>query len=192
MFPAGRSAKYDVAFGGAASEDLEPQDAGIESQGRFHITDIQDGVGDAFRMEDCIVDAAQIRVFVVVSGFDWGEAGWVAGCPGSFPVTDSASVPADFPPLLRGIGVYFDAVAIGVTGIEAAGDVVVRDAKTCTGVSGSAVTFDQVGLALKLEGQVIQGGGGGVPEDGDIVVGVAVAEKPPTAGPCRSVGAALR
>ena len=50
------------------------------------------------------------------------------------------------------------------------------------GVSGSAVTFDQVGLTLKLEGQVIQGGGGGVPEDGDIVVGVAVAEEAPDRG----------
>ena len=183
MLPAGRSAEYDTAVGGAASEDLESQDAGIESQGRFHITDIQDGVSDAFRMEDCLVDAAQIRVFVVVSGFDWGEAGWVAGGPGSFPVADSAPVTADFSPLLCGIGVDFDAVAIGVTGIKAAGDVVVRDAKGCTCVGGSAVTFDQVGLTLKLEGEVIQGGGGGVSEDGNIVVGVAVAEEAPDRGP---------
>ena len=70
MLPAGRSAEHHIAVGGAASEDLESQDAGIESQGRFHITDIQDGVGDAFRMEDRSVDAAQLRVFVVVSGVD--------------------------------------------------------------------------------------------------------------------------
>ena len=46
-----------------------------------------------------------------------------------------------------------------------------------------AVTFDQVGLTLKLEGQVIEGGSGGVSEDGDIVVGVAVAEEAPDRGP---------
>ena len=58
MLPAGRSAEHYITIGRAASVDLESQDAGIESQGRFHITDIQDGVGDAFRMEDRLVDAA--------------------------------------------------------------------------------------------------------------------------------------
>ena len=122
---------------------------------------------------------------MVVTAVGVSEAGRVAGGPESFPVTYGAPVAADFPPLLRGIGVDFDAVAIGVACVEAAGDVVVRDAKGCTGVGGSAVTLDQVGLTLKLEGQVIQGGGGGVPEDGDIVVGVAVAEEAPNRGPMK-------
>ena len=59
--------------------------------------------------------------------------------------------------------------------------------KGCTGVDGSAVTLDQVGLTLKLEGQVIEGGSGGVSEDGDIVVGVAVAEEAPDCGPLQIV-----
>ena len=106
-----------------------------------------------FRMENRLADAAQFRVFVVVSGVDCGEAGWVPGGPGSFPVTDRAPVTAEFAPLLGGIGVDFDAVAIRVTGVEAAGDVVVRDAELDVRVGGSAVTLDQVGLTLKLEGR---------------------------------------
>ena len=58
MLPAGRSTEHDAPVGGAASEDLESQDAGIERQGRFQVSDIQDGVGDAFRMEDRLVDVA--------------------------------------------------------------------------------------------------------------------------------------
>ena len=134
-------------------------------------------------MEYRLVDAAQLRVFVVVSGVGGGEAGWVAGSPVGLSVADGAPVTAEFSPLLCGIGVDFDAVAVRVTGVEAAGDVVVGDSEGRTGVDGNAVTLDQVGFTLKLEGQVIEGGGGGVPEDGDIVVGVAVAEEAPDCGP---------
>ena len=55
------------------------------------------------------------------------------------------------------------------------------------GIDSGAVALDQVGLTLKLEGQVIEGGRRGVPEDGDVVMGVPLLRKPRLRAPETSI-----
>ena len=58
--------------------------------------------------------------------------------------------------------------------------------KVGAGVDGGAVALDQVGLTLKLEGQVIEGGAEGCRKTAMSWWVLPLLRKPPTAGPCRS------